>query len=91
MSSVSGFRIRLANHQKVRCLGIVRSLEVEAYSVRTLVDFHVMPTGLGAYPIILGRPWLRAVNAIQDWRQVTISVHGKTGDKKLFNMDSRRQ
>ena len=90
VAGVSGFRIRLANHQKVKCLGVVRDLEVEAYAVKTVVDFHVMPAGLGAYPIILGRPWLRAVNAVQDWRRGTISVHGKTGDKKLFDMDSKK-
>ena len=66
VTGVSGFRIRLANHQKVKCVGMVKSLEVEAYAVKTLVDFHVMPAGLGAHPIILGRPWLRAVNAVQD-------------------------
>ena len=61
--------IRLAHHQKVKCLGMVKSLEIEAYAVESIVDFHVMPAGLGAYPIILGklgRPWLCAVNAIQN-------------------------
>ena len=66
VTGVSGFRIRLANHHKVKCVGMVKSLEVEAYAVKTLVDFHVMPTCLGAYPIILGRPWLPAVNVVQD-------------------------
>ena len=89
-AGVSRFCIILANHQKVKCLGVVRHLEVEAYAVKTVVDFHVMPAGLGAYPIILGRPWLRAVSAVQDWRRGTISVHGKAGDKKLFDMDSRK-
>ena len=45
---------------------MVRDLEVEAYAVKTIVDFQVMPAGLGAYPIILGRPWLRAVSVVQD-------------------------
>ena len=62
----SGFKIRLANHQKVKCLGMVKNLELEVFSVKALVNFHVMPAGLGAFPIILGRPWLRAVGAIQD-------------------------
>ena len=90
MAGVSGFCIRLANHQKVRCLGIVKNLEVEAYAVKTVCDFHVMLAGLGAYAIILGRPWLRAVNAIQDWRKGTISLTGRSGVKKLCDMDGRR-
>ena len=87
VAGVSGFRIRLANHQKVKCLGVVKSLEVEAYTVKTVVDFHVMPAGLGAYPIILGRPWLRAISAIQDWRHGTITLCGKTGGKRLFGYE----
>ena len=34
VAGVSGFCIRLANHQKVKCLGVVRDLEVEAYAVK---------------------------------------------------------
>lgn len=60
IAGVSGFRIRLENHQKVKCLGVVRRLEVKSYAVKMVVDFHVMPAGLGAYPIILGRPWLQS-------------------------------
>ena len=52
ISGDSRFCIHMANHQKVKCLGVVRDLEVEAYALKTVVDFHVMP----AYPIILGRP-----------------------------------
>ena len=81
----------MANHQKVKCLGIVKRLEVEAYTVKTVVDFHVMRAGLGAYPIILGRPWLRAVSAIQDWRHGTISLCRKTRGKRLFDINSKKQ
>ena len=35
------------------------SLQKMPNTVKAVVDFHVMPAGLGAYPIILGRPWLR--------------------------------
>ena len=90
VAGVSGFRIRLANHQKVKCLGVVKSLEIEAYGVKTMCDFHVMPAGLGAYPIILGRPWLRAVNAVQNWKRGTISLSGKAGITKLYNMGSKK-
>ena len=58
--------------------------------VKVVVDFHVMLVGLGASPIILGRPWLQSINAVQDWRCKTISLCGRTGKRKLFNMDSRK-
>ena len=84
VAGVSGFCIRLANHQKVKCLGIVKSLEVEVYTVKTVVDFHVMPVGLGAYPIILGRPWLRVVSAIQDWRGMVQSLYVERQEVKDY-------
>ena len=68
----------------------MRGLEIGAYLVKTSCNFHVMPAGLGAYPIILGRPWLRAVSAVQDWRRGTISLYGGTGGRKLFDMNSRK-
>lgn len=90
LSGSSGFKIRLANHQKVKCLGIVKDLEVEIFDVKALVNFHVMPAGLGAYPIILGRPWLRAVGAVQDWRKGEITLYNRYGEKKKFNMGNRK-
>ena len=90
VAHVSRFCIQLVSHQKVKCLGIVKGLEVEAYAVKTMVDFHVMPACLGAYPIILGRPWLRAVNAVQDWRRGTISLGGRNSGRKIFDIRSRR-
>lgn len=91
VAGVSGFEIRLANHQKVKCLGIIKNLEVEAYDVKAMVNFHVMPAGLRAYAMILGsRPWLRAVGAVQDWRHGTISFWGKAGVKQLYDMNTRK-
>ena len=68
VASVFGFYIGLENHQKVKFLGVARDLEVEAYAMKTIVDFHVIPPRLGAYPIILGRRWLHVVSAVEDWR-----------------------
>ncbi len=39
----SGFKIRMANHQKVKCLGIIKDLEVKAFKVKALINCHVMP------------------------------------------------
>ena len=40
VARVFGFYIRLAKYQKVKCLGVVRDLEVEAYAMKTVVDFY---------------------------------------------------
>lgn len=48
--------VRLANNAKVKCLGLIKNLEVKVFGQKSLLlDFHVMPAGVGAYPIILGR------------------------------------
>ena len=54
MVGVSGFCIQLIIHQKVKCLGIMKSLEIKAYGVKLVADFHVVLDSLGAFPIILG-------------------------------------
>ncbi|MCO5582576.1 hypothetical protein L7F22_036474 [Adiantum nelumboides] len=46
--------------------------------------------GLGAFLIILGQPWLRAVGAIQDWGKGTICVYGKKGEKMVFDMTTKQ-
>ena len=66
ITSPSCFRIQMANHAKVKSLGMVEGLDVEVFSVNCKVDYHVMPVGLGAYPLTLGRPWLQKVGAIQN-------------------------
>ena len=59
--------------------------------MKTLVDFYIMLAGFGDYPIILGRPWLHAMNAVvQDWRRITISLDGKNSGRKWFDMGSKR-
>ncbi|MCO5557881.1 hypothetical protein L7F22_011453 [Adiantum nelumboides] len=86
----SGFRIKLANQSRVRCLGIIKNLEVEVFYVKALVNCHVMPAGIGAFPLILGRPWLQATKAVQDWGHGTITLYNRSGDKKKFDMATKQ-
>ena len=41
IAGVSVFKIRMANHQRVKCLGVVQDLELEVFGVKDLVDLHV--------------------------------------------------
>lgn len=88
ISHSSSFHIRMANHSKVKTLGIVPNLEIEPFSVACRVDCHVMLARLGTYPLFLKRPWLRKVGAIQNWQKGIFSVHSN-GKKLNFNMVSR--
>ncbi|MCO5564443.1 hypothetical protein L7F22_018104 [Adiantum nelumboides] len=58
----------------------------EVFDVKALVNCHVMPAGIGAFPLILGRPWLQATKAIQDWGHGTITLYNRSGDKQKFDM-----
>ncbi|MCO5563836.1 hypothetical protein L7F22_017485 [Adiantum nelumboides] len=90
MTKNSGFCIKLANQSRVRCLGIIKDLEVEVFDVKALVNCHVMPAGIGAFPLILGRPWLQATKAVQDWGHGTITLYNRSGDKKNFDMATKQ-
>ena len=61
------------------------------FGVKATVNLHVMPVGLGAFPIILGRPWLRIVGAIQDWKRGMITLYNKKGTGRRFDMGSKKQ
>ena len=50
-----------------------------------------MPAGLGAYPLILERPWLWKVKAIQNWKKAVIFVFTSSGQKMSFDMLSRAE
>ena len=55
----STISVKMANSAKVKCLGVIHNLELNVLGKRAIIDIHVMPTTkLGAYPIILRRPWL---------------------------------
>ncbi|MCO5566805.1 hypothetical protein L7F22_020486 [Adiantum nelumboides] len=90
MTKNLGFCIKLANQSRVRCLGIIKDMEVEVLDVKAPVNFHVMPAGIGAFPLILGRPWLQTTKAIQDWGHGTIILYNRSGDKKRFDMATKQ-
>ena len=47
-----------------------------------------MPIGLGDFPIILGRPWLRLVGVIHDLQKGIIALSNGRGDKKQVDIES---
>ena len=56
---------KLANNSSVQCLGVVKAVKVTMCNIDACVDLYVMAIKGEGYPIILGRPWLIAVNADQ--------------------------
>jgi len=50
--------LKMANKRVIRLEGVISSVVIIVMKVSTIVDFHVVLEEDGAYPMILGRPWL---------------------------------
>jgi hypothetical protein len=61
----------------VRLEGIISSVAITIMRVSTIMDFHVVLEEDGAYPMILGRPWLTKSHIRNYWGKgyMTIGVH----------------
>ncbi|MCO5594992.1 hypothetical protein L7F22_049029 [Adiantum nelumboides] len=72
----------MANNSKVKCLGVINGLKIKVCEIEVEVDVYVMPTKGEGYPIILGRPWLMAMQARQDWGTGMLELQPHKGAKK---------
>ena len=88
----SPYRIKLADNTRVKTLGVVRGLDVDVCGISAPTTFQVIPTkpGSKAYPLILGRPWLRKVKAVQKWDTGELILQDK--DKRVrYNIRSQEK
>ena len=79
----------MANNVAVKCVGVCRNIKVTVCSIKVAVDMYVIPAKGEGYPIILGRPWLMAMNARQDWEKGTLTLKPpgqRSGETIVYNM-----
>jgi hypothetical protein len=55
--------LKMANKRVLRPEGVISNVEIIVMRVFTIVDFDVVLEKDGAYPMILGRPWLAKLHA----------------------------
>jgi len=69
--------LKMANKQIVRPEGVISNVVITVMRISTIVDFHVVLEEDGAYPMILGKPWLTKSHARNYWGEgyMTIGVH----------------
>jgi len=69
--------LKMANKRVFRPKGVISNVVITVMKVSTIVDFHVVLEEDGAYPMILGRPWLTKSHARNYWGEgyMTIGVH----------------
>ena len=56
VTAKAAIHMQMANHKRVKCLGIAQDVSVRVLGIDCMVDFYVMRAKENAYPVILGRP-----------------------------------
>ena len=78
----------------MKCVGVCRKVKITVCAVKVAVDMYVIPAKEDGYPIILGRLWLIAMNARQDWEKGTLIIkppEHKPGEAIVYNMKEGKQ
>ena len=90
ITAKAAIHMRMANHKRVKCLGIAQDFHVRVLGIDCMVDFYVMHAKENAYLVILGRPWLIAIGANQNWETGLLVVPDKArGKKVIYDMRSK--
>ncbi|MCO5586505.1 hypothetical protein L7F22_040445 [Adiantum nelumboides] len=70
---------------------VIKSLSVEVLGIKKHVDFFVMFAKGNGYSIILGRPWLMQMRALQDWETGRLICKNDNHKRIVYNMKEQRQ
>ena len=72
----SPLRLKVADQRCVKSVGMLSKQPVSVQGVTVQVDFHILDVSeaRGGYPIILGRPWLRKVRAVDYWEKGNMKI-----------------
>ena len=54
---------KMANNVSIKCVGVCRGVKITVCGIKVAADMYVIPAQGEGYPVILGRPWLIAMNA----------------------------
>lgn len=87
----SAYRLRVVDQRSVRPLGQLDDVAVAVNGVTVKIEFQVLDISStkGGYPIILGRPWLKLVRAINYWNRGKMTIGPRSNRVELsVNSDS---
>ena len=90
----SEFKARMANNVSVKFVKVCRGVKITVCGIKVSANMYVIPAQGEGYPVILGRPWLIAMNARQDWEKGTLVLQPprqKTGEVIVYNMKDGKQ
>ena len=85
------FSIKLADQRRVTPLGLVKNVSVRVAGIRFLIAFVVMdlPLHSSSFSILLGRPWLKVVAVMRDWKNNTLILQSRDGVFKVNLKDGK--
>ena len=76
------FWLRMADTSTVRPLGLIRHLDVIVGGYTFQISVVVLQLdAVGAYPLLLGRPWLKTANIKQNWNKNVLTF--RKGKSKI--------
>ena len=75
----SKFKAKMANNVSVKCVGVCIRVKITVCGIKVAIAMYFIPAQGEGYPIILGRPWLIAMNARQDWKTGTLVLKPPPG------------
>ena len=84
----------MANNVSAKCVGVCRRVKITVCAIKVAIDMYIIPAKGEGYLIILGRPWLIAMNARQDWEKGTLILkppRQKPGEVIVYNMKEGKQ
>lgn len=91
IQEVPEIKVKMADNSKAKCLGLIKNVKVEALGIKREVDFYIMSAKGNGYPLILGRPWLMKVGALQDWETGRLICRHEDRRKVVYNMKEQKQ
>ncbi|KAH7405599.1 hypothetical protein KP509_15G077100 [Ceratopteris richardii] len=91
LSGEEKFTITLADQSRVKPLGSVEKVPVEMDGLTFFLDFVVLNLQQvnGGFPLLIGRPWLRHIQAMHDWGNDTILVNLPRKVQKQVHLDPK--
>jgi hypothetical protein len=60
----------------VKSLGLITKVPIIVNGIIVEIDFHILNIveACGGYPLIMGRPWLKAVRAVNYWERGNMKI-----------------
>ena len=85
------FSIKLVDQRRATPLGLVKNVPMRVARIRFLIAFVVMdlPLHNSSFSILLGRPWLKVVAIMHDWKNNTLILQSRDGVVKVNLMDGK--